>query len=150
MVFGSGESTRRAGKVGVMAAVTSRPSDAIGPLTSVGQPPRLTQFAETLCSQDTVGQLRQVCDRWLYSSYLHFVLPEEQRVQSGFRYEYSLYQVEYSHNLLFQRGQQMEQVFDGLIERTRTWMETGVTFFPGYRPTVASHVGTLSQPITWP
>jgi len=105
------------------SAVTSRPLGAIGPLTSEGQPPRLTQFAETLCSQDTVGQLRQVCDRWLYSSCLHFVLPEAERVQSGFRYEYSLYQVEYSRNLLFQRGQQMEQVFDSLIERTRTRLD---------------------------
>ena len=105
------------------SAVTSRPSDAIGPLASVGQPPRLTQFAETLCSQDTVGQLRQVCDRWLYSSCLHFVLPEAERRQSGFRYEYSLYQVEYSRNLLFQRGQQMEQVLDGLIDRTRIQLD---------------------------
>lgn len=104
-------------------AVTSRPTDAIGPLTSVGQPPRLAQFAETLCSQDTVGQLRQVCDRWVYSSCLHFVLPEAERLQSGFGYEYSLYQVEYSRNLLFQRGQQMEQVFDSLIERTRTKLD---------------------------
>lgn len=105
------------------AAVTSRPSDATGPLTSEGQPPRLTQFAETLCSQDTIGQLRQVCDRWSYSSCLHFVLPEEERVQSGFRYEYALYQVEYNRNLLFQCGQQMEQVFDSLIERTRTRLD---------------------------
>ena len=105
------------------SAVTSRPPDAIGPLTSVEHPPRLTQFAETLCSQDTVGQLRQVCDRWLYSSCLHFVLPEDERRQSGFRYEYSLYQVEYSRNLLFQRGQQMAQVFDNLIDRTRTRLD---------------------------
>ena len=100
-------------------AVTSRLSGAIGPLTSEGRLPRLTQFAETLCSQDTVGQLRQVCDRWLYTSCLHFVLPEAERIQSGFGYEYSLYQVEYSRNLLFQCGGQMEQVFDSLIERTR-------------------------------
>jgi hypothetical protein len=105
------------------AAVTSRPSGAIGPLASGGHLPRLTQFAETLCSQDTVGQLRQVCDRWLYSSCLHFVLPEAERSRSGFRYDYSLYQVEYSRNLLFQRGRQMEQVLDGLIERTRTRLD---------------------------
>jgi hypothetical protein len=104
-------------------AVTSRPSDAIGPLTSAEHPLHLAQFAETLCSQNAVGQLRQVCDRWLYSSCLHFVLPEAECIQSGFRYEYSLYQVEYSRNLLFQHGQQMEQVLNGLIDRTRTQLD---------------------------
>lgn len=104
-------------------AGTSRPPDAIGPLASEGHLPRLTQFAETLCSQNAVGQLRQVCDCWLYSSCLHFVLPEAERSRSGFRYDYSLYQVEYSRNLLFQRGQQMEQVLDGLIDRTRTQLD---------------------------
>jgi hypothetical protein len=104
------------------SAVTSRPSNAIGPLPT-GEDVHLTQFAETLCSQDTVGQLRQVCDRWLYASCLHFVLPEDERGQSGFRYEYSLYQVEYSRNLLFQRAQQMEQVFNSLIDRSRTLLD---------------------------
>ncbi len=36
-----------------------------------------------------------------------------------FRYDYSVYQVEYSRNLLFRCGGQMEQVFQGLIDRTR-------------------------------
>jgi len=43
---------------------------------------------------------------------------EEQR-RSGFRYVYAVYQVEYSRNLLFRSGGQMEQVFQGLIDRTR-------------------------------
>jgi hypothetical protein len=45
-------------------------------------------------------------------------LEEQQR--SGFRYRYSVYQVEYSRNLIFRRGGQMEEVVQGLIERTRT------------------------------
>jgi hypothetical protein len=46
--------------------------------------------------------------------------------RSGFHYHYSIYQVECSRNLIFQRGSQMEQIFQGLIDRTRAdpWPET--------------------------
>ena len=108
---------------GSHTAVTSCPQGAIGPVTTGGDRPCLTQFAETLCSENIIGQLRQVCDRWLYSTCLHFVLPEDERRRSGFGYEYAIYQVEYSRNLLFHQGQQMEQVFDALIERTRSRLD---------------------------
>jgi hypothetical protein len=36
----------------------------------------------------------------------------------GFRYDYSVYQGEYSRNLLFTRGAAMEQVFQGMVGRT--------------------------------
>jgi hypothetical protein len=42
---------------------------------------------------------------------------EQQR--SGFRYQYSCYQLEYSRNLLFARGTVLEEVYQGLIDRTR-------------------------------
>ena len=61
----------------------------------------LAQLAETLCSANTVGPLRQVCERWLYSTCLCFALSLQEQAQTGFRYDYSLYQVEYSRNLLF-------------------------------------------------
>lgn len=102
------------------AAVTSCSQNTIGPTDSVDGLPNLTQLAETLCSLDTVGQLRQVCDRWIYSTCLHFALPEPERLKSGFRYDYSIYQTEYSRNLLFHRGAQMEQVFDTIIDLTRS------------------------------
>jgi hypothetical protein len=44
-------------------------------------------------------------------------LAEQKR--TGFQYQYSVYQAEYSRNLLFTRGRQMEQVFHGVIDRTR-------------------------------
>jgi hypothetical protein len=37
----------------------------------------------------------------------------------GCRYQYSSYQIEYSRNLLFEIGGQMEQVFQALIDRSR-------------------------------
>jgi hypothetical protein len=79
----------------------------------------LAQLAETLCSSNIVGPLRQVCERWLYSSCLCFVLPLADQQRTNFRYDYSIYQLEYSRNLIFGRGYQMEQLFEALIDRTR-------------------------------
>lgn len=79
----------------------------------------LMHIAETLSSPKTVGLLRQVCERWLYSSCLCFALSLEEQERTGFRYDYSIYQLEYSRNLLFKRGMQMEQLFEALIDRTR-------------------------------
>ena len=83
----------------------------------------LAQLAETLCSANTVGPLRQVCDRWLYSTCLGFALSLPEQERTGFAYDYSLYQVEYSRNLLFKRAGQMEQLFEALIDRTRTRLD---------------------------
>lgn len=91
--------------------------------TQVGSDTDLTQLAETLCSANTVGLLRQVCERWLYSTCLCFALSLQEQEETGFRYDYSLYQVEYSRNLLFERGLQMEQLFEALIDRTRTRLD---------------------------
>jgi len=80
----------------------------------------LAQIAESSYADHTKGQLRQLCDRWLYTTCLHFALPEEERLQSRFVYQYSLCQLEYSRNLLFHNGNQMEQLFDSLIDRSRS------------------------------
>lgn len=88
--------------------------------TDIMQPADLAQIADTSYASHTIGQLRQVCDGWLYSTCLHFVLSKEEREQSGFAYQYSLFQMEYSRNLIFQRPAQMEQVFNALIDRSRT------------------------------
>ena len=83
----------------------------------------LAQLAETLCSANIVGPLRQVCERWLYSSCLCFALSLPEQERTGFRYDYSVYQIEYSRNLLFERGRQLDQLFEGLIDRTRTRLD---------------------------
>jgi len=82
----------------------------------------LTQLAETSCAPHIIGQLRQVCDRWL-TSCLHFALPAEEQQRSGFHYAYSLFQIEYSRNLLFRSPRQMEQIFNGLIDRSRQLLD---------------------------
>jgi hypothetical protein len=86
---------------------------------AVADPQALAQVADTLSQQVTIGRLRQVCDRWIYSACLCFGLSLAEQQHSGFRYEYSVYQAEYSRNLLFRSGAQMDAVFGRLVDRTR-------------------------------
>ena len=48
--------------------------------------------------------------------------PAEQ-ARSGFRYDYSVYQVEYSRNLLFASGALMDRLFDRIVDRTRSRLD---------------------------
>jgi len=89
----------------------------------------------------TIGRLRQVADRWIYSAGVCFALNLDEQQQSGFRYQYSNYQLEYSRNLVFTVGGRMDQVFQALIDRTRTRMDLrtvktilGYRRRPRYRP----------------
>src|SRR5215472_10877354 len=61
-------------------------------------------------------RLQSVCERWIYSSCLCFALDLEEQKRSGFHYQYSNYQVEYSRNLIFVSGREMDQVFQSLID----------------------------------
>src|SRR6202521_4116706 len=91
--------------------------------TIVSKPADLAKVADTLSEARTTGRLRQVCERWIYTSCLCFALDLKSQKNSGFRYQYSIYQVEYSRNLIFHLGGQMEQVFQGLIDRTRARLD---------------------------
>jgi hypothetical protein len=88
--------------------------------TAVADPQALAQVADTLSQHATIGRLRQVCDRWIYTACLCFGLDADEQARSGFRYQYSVYQVEYSRNLLFRSGAQMDRVFNTLVDRTRS------------------------------
>jgi len=79
----------------------------------------LAKIADTLSEESAIGRLRQACERWIYSTCLCFGLDLEEQQRSGFQYQYSNFQVEYSRNLLFEIGGQMEQVFQALIDRSR-------------------------------
>jgi hypothetical protein len=87
--------------------------------TLVADGAQLAKVADTLGSQDPVGHLSPLCDRWAYSSCLCFALDLAEQQQTGFVYDYALYQVEYSHNLLFKQGRQLDQVLQGVIDRSR-------------------------------
>jgi len=87
--------------------------------TNISDAAGLAKIADTLSEESAIGRLRQACERWIYSTCLCFALDLEEQEQSGFRYQYSNFQIEYSRNLLFEIGGQMEQVFQSLIDRSR-------------------------------
>jgi hypothetical protein len=47
----------------------------------------------------------------------------EEQKRSGFHYQYSNYQVEYSCNLIFSSGREMDEVFQALIDRSRVLLD---------------------------
>jgi hypothetical protein len=49
---------------------------------------------------------------------LCFTLELEEQKKSGFHYQYSNYQVEYSRNLIFEVGGLMDRVFQALVDRS--------------------------------
>ena len=83
--------------------------------TSYTNGEKLTCIADTL---KTKGQFGQVCQRWVYSC-LWFVMDKEQQKKTDIAYKFSVYQIEYSRNLLFQRGRQMDTVYQNIIDLTR-------------------------------
>jgi len=87
--------------------------------TKMSDSRQLAAVADTLRSPNAIGELQHVCDKWIYQC-LCFAVSFDDQKRTGFRYRYSLYQMEYSRNLLFQNGRQMERIFDGMIDRTRS------------------------------
>ena len=83
--------------------------------TSYNNGEKLSQIADTLKHQ---GQLEKVCQRWV-NSCLWFAQDYEAQEKTGFSYRYSVYQVEYSRNFLFNRGRQLDDVYQHLINLTR-------------------------------
>ena len=83
----------------------------------------LRKVADTLRSLDAVGRLQKACEHWLYKVCLCLALDVAEQQKSGFRYEFSVYQTEYSRNLLFHDGRVMEKLFQGVIDRTRSALD---------------------------
>src|SRR6266849_4480057 len=91
--------------------------------TEITDPRGLAQIAETLSQDAAIGRLGQACDRWIYTACLVFGLDLAEQQASGFRYAYSVYQAEYSRNLLFKSGAQMGALFDRILDRTRSRLD---------------------------
>ena len=75
--------------------------------------------------------MHKLCERWIYTTCLCFALDLEEQKQSAFSYSYSVFQMEYSRNLLFSSGQQMDQVFQALIDRSRGPLDLARTMTSG-------------------
>jgi hypothetical protein len=105
--------------------------------TAVADPAGLARVADTLSQEATVGRLSQVCDRWIYSACLCFGLDLAEQARSGFTYGYSVYQAEYSRNLMFKVGAQMDKVFNHIVDRTRARLDV---------PTLRTLFGAKQRP----
>ena len=79
---------------------------------------------------------------------LCFALDVADQERTGFRYNYSLFQAEYSRNLLFTSGQQMDRIFSALIDRVRAPLDlcTVKTLF-GRRQRPKRHKGQPRAPV---
>ncbi len=101
--------------------------------TDITDAAALGKAADTLRSTNAIGRLNQVCARWVNWA-LCLALDVTEQQKSGFRYQFSIYQAEYSRNLLFQRGRDLDTLFNGVIDRTRTLLDIPLikTIF-GYR-----------------
>ncbi len=92
-----------------------------------------------------------MAERWIYTTCLCFALSQEEQERSEFHYQYSVYQGEYSRNLLFQRGARMEQVFQAMVDRSRASLGIeGIQDHPGipqapYHALLGQGVCDLSQ-----
>ncbi|HEV2374372.1 MAG TPA: hypothetical protein VGS19_19710, partial [Streptosporangiaceae bacterium] len=91
--------------------------------TEIADPQGLARVADALSQPAAIGRLGQVCDRWIYTACLCFGLDLAEQGMSGFRYSYTVYQAEYSRNLLFRSGAQMDDLFDRIIDRTRSRLD---------------------------
>jgi hypothetical protein len=105
--------------------------------TSVTDTQALAQLADTLSLPGTIGRLAGVCDRWIYTACLCFGLDIDAQQTSRFRYQYSVHQVEYSRNLIFRFASDLDQVFNRLVERTRTRLDV---------PTIRTVFGARRRP----
>ena len=94
--------------------------------SDIPEPARLAEIADTVSEPQTAGRLREVCDRWIYTACLCFGLDVADQRSSAFAYDYSIYQVEYSRNLLFENGARMQRVFDAIVDRTRSRLDVKV------------------------
>ena len=91
--------------------------------TEIADPRGLAQIADTLSQDAAIGRLGQACDRWIYTACLCFGLDLAEQQASGFRYAYSVYQAEYSRNLIFASGARMDRVFGTVADRTRSRLD---------------------------
>ncbi len=91
--------------------------------TATADPVGLARIADTWSTPSIVGRLGQVCDRWIYTACLCFGLDLTDQDRSGFRYSYSIYQVEYSRNLIFASGARLDSVFESMLDRTRSRLD---------------------------
>ncbi len=106
----------------------------------------LNRVADTLRQSGAIGRLEQVLRRWL-AQCLCLALDVAEQKKMHCQYAFSIYQAEYSRNLLFRSGRDLETVFQGLIDRTRARLDlkTVTTIF-GYKHRPNTRERTKREP----
>src|SRR5271165_1204226 len=125
--------------------------------TGTTDPAGLAQIADTLSQDAAAGRLGQVIDRWIYTACLIFGLDLADQRRTCFTYAYSVYQAEYSRNLLFAYGGHMDRVFNAMLDRTRSRLDIpalrtlfGARRRPGKYGTAPSpRVGVVLETPAW-
>ena len=125
--------------------------------TETTDPAGLAQIADTLSQDAATGRLGQVIDRWIYTACLCFGLDLADQQRTCFTYAYSVYQAEYSRNLLFAYGGHMDRVFNAMLDRTRSRLDIpalrtlfGARRRPGKYGTAPSpRVGVVLETPAW-
>jgi hypothetical protein len=110
----------------------------------------VNRLAARLHQENVIGRLRELCERWIYSTCLCFALTHEEQKRIGFAYQYSVFQLELSRNLLFLRGTTMNEVYQKLIDRTRAPLDlkqVKTIFGFSHRPHHGPKRGRKSVPV---
>jgi hypothetical protein len=80
---------------------------------------RVHALAAALQEPQLHARLQAVCSRWIYSTCLCFALTVEEQQRTRFEYTFSCFQLELSRNFLFHRPADLDEVYQGLLDRTR-------------------------------
>jgi hypothetical protein len=110
----------------------------------------VNRVAARLHQENAIGRLRSLCERWIYTTCLCFGLTHEEQKRIGFAYQYSVFQLELSRNLLFLRGTTMSEVYQKLIDRTRAPLDLKLVktiFGFSHRPHHGPTRGRKSVPV---
>src|SRR6266566_2108278 len=104
-----------------------RPGSALSRRATALLEPRIRPAwprSQTPCrTMRAAGRLGQVINRWIYTACLIFGLDLAGQRRTCFTYAYSVYQAEYSRNLLFAYGGHMDRVFNAMLDRTRSRLD---------------------------
>ena len=68
---------------------------------------------------DSAMDIQNVADRWIYTCCLCFGLSKAEQELTRFKYNYSVFQMEYSRNYVFKSGAVLDQVYQSLLDRSR-------------------------------
>ena len=105
--------------------------------TAVADPVGLARIADALSQEAAVGRLSQVCKPGSIRRACASHSTSMSSRQSGFVYGFAVYQLEYSRNLIFADGHRMQQIFDAVVDRTRSRLDV---------PKIRTVFGTAQRP----